>query len=40
MVCENECPQVITIFHLSLRGFLPAGIFGEKIPAGIFKTSV
>ena len=40
MVCKNEFPPVITIFHFSLRGFSPAGIFGEKIPAGIFKTSV
>ena len=38
MVCKNECPPVITIFHFSPRGFFPAGIFGEKIPAGIFKN--
>ena len=36
MVCKNECPPVITIFHFSPRGFFPAEIFGEKIPAGIF----
>ena len=36
MVCKNECPPVLTIFHFSLRGFLPAGIFGEKIPGDFF----
>ena len=39
IVCKNECPPVITIFHFSPRGFFPAGIFGEKIPAVIFKKN-
>ena len=37
MVCKNECPPVITIFHFSPRGFFPAGIFAEKIPEGFLK---